>query len=263
MSPGNDENIEPAASAPNSKMRMKSVLRSHAPASPIAFLRRNGRDAVANIGTAKLITQIPRSPRIESALFTPPPISTAVANVIAPRKPAKASSVPITTSALSSASDGIITWKFVLNAEARPSEIPATGNSNHNAPSNERKYVPSCNMRPIIGERCAVTSGVLTMIRSAREMRGSLNLSVPSPSAPSLFTDTSETSPDPRSSSSSSFRPAAPAIASNTIALTINPIVPAASPCGSYDSDSSSFSEGCAIATTSSSTINPTEALTT
>ena len=211
---------------------------------PIAFLRRNGREALANIGTAKLITQIPSSPRIESALFTPPPISTANANVIAPRNPANASSVPITTIALSNASEGITTSKLVLNAEARPSATPAIGSNNHSAPSNERKYVPSCNTRPIIGERCAVASGVLAMMRSAREMRGSLNLSAPSPSTSTRFTDTSETSPEPRSSSSSSFRPAAPAIASNTIALTINPIVPAASPCGSYDSDASSFSEG-------------------
>ena len=234
MRPGSDENIEPAARAPNNRIKMKSALLSHIPARPLAFLRRNGREALANIGTAKLNTQIPSSPRTESALVIPPPINTAIANTTAPRNPAKASSVPTTTSALINASDGITTSKFVFNAEARPSATPVIGSSSHNAPSSERKYVPSCNTRPIIGERCAVASGVLAMMRSAREMRGILNLSIPSTSAPSRFTDTSETSPEPRSSSSSSLRLAAPAIARSTMAFTMRPIVPAASPFGSY-----------------------------
>ena len=52
-------------------------------------------------------------------------------------------------------------------------------------------------------------------------------------------------------------------MASNTSAFTINVIVPAASPCGSYDLIGFSVSDVGGEATTSSSTINPTEALTT
>ena len=152
MSPGNDANIEPAARAPKRTINTKSAERSQTLVNPFAFLRRNGREALARIGIPKLNTQMPNSPRIESALFNPPPIATAIPNVIEATKPENASRVPIATSMLSNSNDGMSASKPVSTADRIPIATPNMGSNTQMAPRSERKYVPSWITRPNIGE---------------------------------------------------------------------------------------------------------------
>jgi len=108
VSAGNAENIAPAAHAPNSATRTKSVARCHVPNIPDAR-RLNGRTAAPASGTANANTHSPNMPRTESVEENPPFKSASSAKVVMAAKPENASAIPMTMMIAMRMKDGMIT----------------------------------------------------------------------------------------------------------------------------------------------------------